>query len=95
KRDEIVNDYIYNIKNVDNMVKAIKNNIESNENLPFDKKDKVIKIIEEIYGISKEDINKNLKWDKLKKYLIWATYNELYISMNIIELINLVIKTSK
>ncbi|MEG2788237.1 MAG: hypothetical protein RR942_10480 [Romboutsia sp.] len=95
KRDEIVNDYIYNIKNVDNMVKAIKNNIESNENLPFDKKDKVIKIIEEIYCISKEDINKNLKWDKLKKYLIWATYNELYISMNIIELINLVIKTSK
>lgn len=95
KRDEIVNDYIYNIKNVDSMVNAIKNNIEENENLTLNKKNEVNKIVEEIYIINNEDINKDLKWEKLKKYLNWAVSNELYVARNIIELINLVIKVSK
>lgn len=95
KRDEIVNDYIYNIKNVEGMVKAIKNNIEENESLTLNKKNEVNKIVEEIYIINNEDINKDLKWEKLKKYLNWAVSNELYVARGIIELINLVIKVSK
>lgn len=95
KRDEILNDYIYNINNIDSIIKNIKNNLLNDKNICEDKKHEFINIIDEIYSIDKENISKNLKWEKLKKYLIWTSKQDLYISSNIIKLINLVIKNSR
>jgi hypothetical protein len=95
KRDEILNDCIYNNVNIESNIKNIKNNLLNNEIITEYKRYEVKDKIDEIYNIYKEDIDKNLKWDKLKKYLIWTSKQELYISTDIIDLINLIIKISK
>lgn len=93
KRDEIINEYIYNSITIDSFIKNIKEILLQNKNMSEDKKHEVLDKINEIYNIYKANIDKNLKWEELKIYLIWASKQDLYISKNIIELINLVIKS--
>ena len=57
-------------------------------------KAEILKNIESISLIKDEKIDKNLKWEKLKKYILWASSKEVKIGSSIIELINLIIKTS-
>ncbi len=92
KRDEIINEYIYNSITIDSFIKNVKEILLQNKNMSEDKKHEVLDKINEIYNIYKANIDKNLKWENLKIYLIWASKQDLYISKNIIELINLVIK---
>ena len=92
KRDEIINEYIYNSITIDSFIKNVKEILLQNKNMIEDKKHEVLDKINEIYNIYKANIDKNLKWENLKIYLIWASKQDLYISKNIIELINLVIK---
>lgn len=92
KRDEIINEYIYNSITIDSFIKNIEEILSQNKNMSEDKKHEVLDKINEIYNIYKVNIDKNLKWENLKIYLIWASKQDLYISKNIIELINLVIK---
>lgn len=93
KRDEIINEYIYNSITIDSFIKNVKEILLQNKNMSEDKKHEVLDKINEIYNIYKVNIDKNLKWEELKIYLIWASKQDLYISKNIIELINLVIKS--
>lgn len=93
KRDEIINEYIYNSITIDSFIKNVKEILLQNKNMSEDKKHEVLDKINEIYNIYKANIDKNLKWEELKIYLIWASKQDLYISKNIIELINLVIKS--
>lgn len=93
KRDEIINEYIYNSITIDSFIKNVKEILLQNKNMSEDKKHEVLDKINEIYNIYKANIDKNLKWEELKMYLIWASKQDLYISKNIIELINLVIKS--
>ena len=93
KRDEIINEYIYNSITIDSFIKNVKEILLQNKNMSEDKKHEVLDKINEIYNIYKANIDKNLKWENLKIYLIWASKQDLYISKNIIELINLVIKS--
>ena len=93
KRDEIINEYIYNSITIDSFIKNIEEILLQNKNMSEDKKHEVLDKINEIYNIYKVNIDKNLKWEELKIYLIWASKQDLYISKNIIELINLVIKS--
>lgn len=93
KRDEIVNQYIYNVTTIDSCIKNIKKTLLKNKNVCEDKKYEVLDKINEIYNIYIANIDENLKWEKLKIYLIWASKQDLYISRNIIELVNLVIKS--
>ena len=93
KRDEIINEYIYNSITIDSFIKNIEEILLQNKNMSEDKKHEVLDKINEIYNIYKVNIHKNLKWEELKIYLIWASKQDLYISKNIIELINLVIKS--
>ncbi len=93
KRDEIINEYIYNSITIDSFIKNVKEILLQNKNMIEDKKHEVLDKINEIYNIYKANIDKNLKWEELKIYLIWASKQDLYISKNIIELINLVIKS--
>ena len=93
KRDEIINEYIYNSITIDSFIKNVKEILLQNKNMSEDKKHEVLDKINEIYNIYKVNIDKSLKWEELKIYLIWASKQDLYISKNIIELINLVIKS--
>lgn len=93
KRDEIINEYIYNNITIDNFIKNVKEILLQNKNMSEDKKHEVLDKINEIYNIYKANIDKNLKWEKLKIYLIWASKQDLYIASHIIELINLAIKS--
>lgn len=93
KRDEIINEYIYNSITIDSFIKNIEEILLQNKNMSEDKKHEVLDKINEIYNIYKVNIDKSLKWEELKIYLIWASKQDLYISKNIIELINLVIKS--
>ncbi|CEO07046.1 hypothetical protein [Paraclostridium sordellii] len=94
KRNEILNQYIYNEESINYIIKNIKDYISIKEDLCTSEKVEILKNIESISLIKDEKIDKNLKWEKLKKYILWASYKEVKIGSSVIELINLIIKTS-
>lgn len=94
KRNEILNQYIYNEESINYIIKNIKDYISIKEDLCTSEKAEVLKNIESICLIKDEKIDKNLKWEKLKKYILWASSKEVKIGSSMIELINLIIKTS-
>ncbi|CEO26571.1 hypothetical protein [Paraclostridium sordellii] len=94
KRNEILNQYIYNEESINCIIKNIKDYISIKEDLVTSEKEEILKNIESIRLIKDEKIDKNLKWEKLKKYILWASSKEVKIGSSIIELINLIIKTS-
>ena len=94
KRNQILNQYIYNEESINYIIKNIKDYISIKEDLCTSEKAEILKNIESISLIKDEKIDKNLKWEKLKKYILWASYKEVKIGSSIIELINLIIKTS-
>lgn len=94
KRNEILNQYIYNEESINYIIKNIKDYISIKEDLCTSEKAEVLKNIESICLIKDEKIDKNLKWKKLKKYILWASSKEFKIGSSMIELINLIIKTS-
>ncbi|SCI93449.1 Uncharacterised protein [uncultured Clostridium sp.] len=69
KRDEIINEYIYNSITIDSFIKNVKEILLQNKNMSEDKKHEVLDKINEIYNIYKANIDKNLKWEELKIYL--------------------------
>ncbi|CEN77955.1 hypothetical protein [Paraclostridium sordellii] len=94
KRNEILNQDIYNEESINYIIKNIKDYISIKEDLCTSEKVEILKNIESISLIKDEKIDKNLKWEKLKKYILWASYKEVKIGSSVIELINLIIKTS-
>lgn len=94
KRNQILNQYIYNEESINYIIKNIKDYISIKEDLCTSEKSEILKNIESISLIKDEKIDKNLKWEKLKKYILWASSKEVKIGSSIIELINLIIKTS-
>lgn len=92
KRDEIVNEYIYINIDIKSIIENMKSDISVNKELEYSEKEEAINILESIYIIYKEKISRELKWEKLKKYIAIASSKDLYLGSKILELINLIIK---
>lgn len=92
KRDEIVNEYIYINIDIKSIIENMKSDISINKELEYSEKEEAINILESIYIIYKEKISRELKWEKLKKYIAIASSKDLYLGSKILELINLIIK---
>ncbi|WP_373599112.1 hypothetical protein [Paraclostridium bifermentans] len=92
KRDEIVNEYIYINIDIKSIIENMKSDISINKELEYSEKEEAINILESIYIIYKEKISRELKWEKLKKYIAIASSKDVYLGSKILELINLIIK---
>lgn len=91
EKEKIINEYIQtNIKtinNIDNVYYSIKNEIEENKDLSYNKKNDNLAILEDIYNIGKDNKTKQEKWENLKSYIIKVSDKEVYIASKIILLI--------
>lgn len=91
EKEKIINEYIQtNIKtinNIDNVYYSIKNEIEENKGLSYNKKNDNLAILEDIYNIGKDNKTKQEKWENLKSYIIKVSDKEVYIASKIILLI--------
>lgn len=91
EKEKIINEYIQtNIKtinNIDDVYYSIKNEIEENKDLSYNKKNDNLAILEDIYNIGKDNKTKQEKWENLKSYIIKVSDKEVYIASKIILLI--------
>ena len=91
EKEKIINEYIQtNIKtinNIDNVYYSIKNEIEDNKDLSYNKKNDNLAILEDIYNVGKDNKTKQEKWENLKSYIIKVSDKEVYIASKIILLI--------
>lgn len=91
EKEKIIKQYIEtNIKtinNIDNVYYSIKNEIEDNKDLSYNKKNDNLAILEDIYNIGKDNKTKQEKWENLKSYIIKVSDKEVYIASKIILLI--------
>ena len=91
EKEKIINEYIQtNIKtinNIDNVYYSIKNEIEENKDLSYNKKNDNLAILEDIYNVGKDNKTKQEKWENLKSYIIKVSDKEVYIASKIILLI--------
>lgn len=92
KRDEIINEYIYTNIDIKYILENMKSDVCINNKLECIEKEEIINILDSIYVIYKEKISTELKWEKLKKYIVLASSKNLYLGSKILELINLIIK---
>ena len=91
EKEKIIKQYIEtNIKtinNIDDVYYSIKNEIEENKDLSYNKKNDNLAILEDIYNIGKDNKTKQEKWENLKSYIIKVSDKEVYIASKIILLI--------
>ena len=91
EKEKIINEYIQtNIKtinNIDDVYYSIKNEIEENKDLSYNKKNDNLAILEDIYNVGKDNKTKQEKWENLKSYIIKVSDKEVYIASKIILLI--------
>ena len=91
EKEKIIKQYIEtNIKtinNIDNVYYSIKNEIEENKDLSYNKKNDNLAILEDIYNVGKDNKTKQEKWENLKSYIIKVSDKEVYIASKIILLI--------
>ena len=78
-----------NQKNIEEKIKDIKDYIDNKYIL---EKDKLIEVINAIENINSEELDLDIKWDKLKKYLNLIKNQEREIGSKILELIVLISK---
>ena len=91
EKEKIINEYkqtnIKTINNIDDVYYSIKNEIEENKDLSYNKKNDNLAILEDIYNIGKDNKTKQEKWENLKSYIIKVSDKEVYIASKIILLI--------
>ncbi|MGL4910899.1 MAG: hypothetical protein ACRC3Y_00575 [Romboutsia sp.] len=69
----------------------IRKSIDENKDLSIDEIKELISIINDIEAINNTKIDEYKKWNKLKKYVLYAGKQNLNISRDIIYLINLIL----
>lgn len=88
KRDKILKSYINSDVNVEKLIKNLKVRIENNKILDEAIKLEVIEVIDSIEEIYIKNLDKDLKWRKIKKYLEWTLKQDADIGSSILNLIN-------
>ena len=83
-RSNLINN---NILDIINLFKNVRNDIENNALLQEDEVNEIIEKINEIENISKEDISRDKKWNKLKSIVNWLTNKGVDIAIKIYPLI--------
>jgi hypothetical protein len=90
KRDKILKNYINSDVNVEKSIKNLKVRIENDKILKEAIKLEVIETIDSIEEIYIKNLDKDLTWETIKKYLEWTLKQDAYIGTSILNLINTV-----
>ncbi|GAA0711785.1 hypothetical protein GCM10008904_24450 [Paraclostridium ghonii] len=95
KRNEILKTYINSNVNIEKLIGNLKVRIKNDNSLSEITKLEVIENIDCIEEIYNGNLDKDLTWQKIKKYAKWTLKQDVNIGTSILNLINTIINNKK
>lgn len=95
KRNEILKTYINSNVNIEKLIENLKVSIKNDNSLSEIIKLEAKGIIDDIEEIYSGNLDKDLTWQKIKKYAKWTLKQDANIGTSILNLINTIINNKK